>query len=80
MRQALYLTDAEGQVQWLSDAWYRYTGLDSRYHLNFTEWISVFHPDDLPKAIEIYMKAIKSGEDFAVSFNTSRTFLPSSCH
>lgn len=69
--QITFLADAQGQVEWLNDAWYRYTGLDNRYHPNFERWMQCFHPDDLPQALEVYLGAMKSGEPFRVSEATS---------
>ncbi|GAA5876755.1 hypothetical protein JCM16303_006276 [Sporobolomyces ruberrimus] len=71
--QILFLTDADGQVQWLNDAWYRYVNLDNRYHLPFDKWMSLFHPDDLAKALEIYLGAMKSGDPFAMEYRIKKS-------
>ncbi|GAA5959744.1 hypothetical protein JCM3765_000088 [Sporobolomyces pararoseus] len=66
--QVTFVTDEQGQVTWLNDAWYRYTGFDNRYHLTFDTWMSCFHPDDLPNALGTYMNGLKSGEPFAFEY------------
>ncbi|GAA6011242.1 hypothetical protein JCM11491_006771 [Sporobolomyces phaffii] len=71
--QVCFFADAQGQVQWLNDAWYRYTNLDNRYHLPFEQWMSLFHPDDLSSALQIYLGAMTSGEPFAMEYRIKKS-------
>ncbi|GAA5897360.1 uncharacterized protein JCM6883_006673 [Sporobolomyces salmoneus] len=66
--QVTFLADPQGQVEWLNDAWYRYTGFDNRFHPSFERWMACFHPDDLPNALEIYLGAMQTGEPFKFDY------------
>ncbi|GAA5904871.1 hypothetical protein JCM6882_003228 [Rhodosporidiobolus microsporus] len=62
--QIIFIADPDGQVLWLNKSWYTYTGQDPDYLLNEQEWVSCFHPDDLPSAFGVYLGAMKTGNDF----------------
>ncbi|GAA5823991.1 hypothetical protein JCM11251_003371 [Rhodosporidiobolus azoricus] len=62
--QIIFIADPDGQVLWLNKSWYTYTGQDPEYSLNEQEWVSCFHPDDLPSAFGVYLGAMKTGNDF----------------
>ncbi|GAA5979992.1 hypothetical protein JCM11641_008256 [Rhodosporidiobolus odoratus] len=60
----MFIASAEGEVLWLNHEWFRYTGQDHTYLLDQQEWLSMFHPDDLPGAFAVYLGAMKNGQDF----------------
>ncbi|KAJ8293216.1 Hybrid signal transduction histidine kinase K [Rhodotorula toruloides] len=63
-----FIADPDGQVVWLNSTWYEYTGGDPRYHMDFAEWMSMFHPDDLSAVLPIYLGAMQSGEPFSFEY------------
>ncbi|GEM10368.1 histidine kinase [Rhodotorula toruloides] len=63
-----FIADTDGQVVWLNSTWYEYTGGDPRYHMDFAEWMSMFHPDDLSAVLPIYLGAMQSGEPFSFEY------------
>ncbi len=53
----------DGCVDFLSQRWLDYTGLSTEQALNWG-WKIAIHPDDLPGILEIFEKAVKSGQPF----------------
>jgi len=37
--QIVFLTDPTGQLLWISDGWYQYTGMDEHYRPSVEEWV-----------------------------------------
>ena len=53
----------DGCVDFLSQRWLDYTGLSTEQALNWG-WKTAIHPDDLPGMLEIFERAVKSGQPF----------------
>ena len=53
----------DGCVDFLSQRWLDYTGLSTEQALNWG-WKVAIHPDDLPGILEIFERAVKSGQPF----------------
>ncbi|GAA6021701.1 hypothetical protein JCM10207_008548 [Rhodosporidiobolus poonsookiae] len=62
--QIIFIADPDGQVLWLNHSWYRYTGYDPDYAMSFSDWLAMFHSDDLVQAFPTYLGAMKTGNDF----------------
>ncbi len=59
----IWLADAEGQVTFLNQAWYRLTGLSKEESLG-SGWVSAVHPDDVDDLLAKWEHAYKHGEDY----------------
>lgn len=56
------ILDADGQVLYLSDSWYDFTGMAEKASLG-TEWAQTLHPDDREGMLNAWAEVIKHGGD-----------------
>jgi PAS domain S-box-containing protein len=71
MPQVVWTADPSGNVTYLNQRWYEYTGLgfeDSRER----GWRSVLHPDDLERCAELWGRAIPAGEPYEIEVRWRR--------
>ena len=61
----LWIGDAQGNITWLNDMWYRSTGLNEEQSLG-TGWAQVLHPDDQQRCLKIWLEALESGSIYEV--------------
>ena len=64
--QIVWITDAEGRVQFFNQQWSRYTGLDYVPATADDVAATVIHPEDQPATKAAFDAALRSGETFAV--------------
>jgi PAS domain S-box-containing protein len=60
---SVFIIDPSGQFLFVNPFWSHFTGLSSEQAAG-TGWIEVVHPDDLPAALEAWLKARSSGSAF----------------
>ena len=53
----------DGSVDFLNRRWLDYAGLSAEHALNLG-WKIAIHPEDLPKVMEVFERAVESGEPF----------------
>lgn len=62
----IWITDAEGNVEFLNQQWYDYSGTNSELaNANDVAKKSV-HPEDAPKVMEVFGDAMKTGGPFSI--------------
>jgi PAS domain S-box-containing protein len=69
--QLMWISDAAGQLQFLSQPWQDYTGVPSAQSTGL-RWTEVVHPDDMPVVHEIRNQAIQAGETYEVEYRLKR--------
>ncbi|MCC6681395.1 MAG: PAS domain S-box protein [Phycisphaeraceae bacterium] len=60
----LWIADFNGQITWMSDRWYEYTGLARPWSSD--HWKQAVHPDDRQRCIEQWRAAIMQGVEYEV--------------
>jgi PAS domain S-box-containing protein len=63
----IWVTDAEGSCNYLSQSWYEFTGQTPETGLGFG-WLEVTHPDDKKSAAEIFLAANEKREPFRLEY------------
>jgi PAS domain S-box-containing protein len=78
--QLAWTARADGSIEWYNERWYEYTGTTLE-QIQGWGWQTVHHPKTLPKVLEKWTGAIRSGELFEMEFplraadGTFRNFL-----
>jgi PAS domain S-box-containing protein len=63
MPQIVWMTTAEGQIDYYNQRWYEYTGLPPMPEsVDESYWRTVIHPDDAVNAYERWIESIRSGQ------------------
>ena len=65
MPQLVWTGFPDGQIEYFNQNWYTYTGLPRGGGLG-ESWQEVLHPDDLPRTIEVWSEAIRTGGDYEI--------------
>ena len=63
MPQMVWTTDADGNAEYLNSRWISYTGFDVE-DVRKLGWRIIFHPDDLEKTGELWLRAVATGEPY----------------
>ncbi|HEY9880140.1 MAG TPA: PAS domain S-box protein [Leptolyngbyaceae cyanobacterium] len=65
--QFVWITDADGQNEYVNQRFCDYTGLTSEqmYGLN---WLSIIHPDDLAMTRDLWLTAVRTGQFYEVEY------------
>ena len=69
--QFLWIARTFGDVQFINDYWYEYTGL-AKGDLSPTDWSKVLHPEDLPRIAEMWQQAVSSGSERIFEYRLKR--------
>ncbi len=67
----LWVTDAQGETEFLNRAFRDFSGLDSE-HTTRVEWRSVLHPDDAPEYLDAFKRAIEDRAHFRAEVRVRR--------
>ena len=70
--QMVWVTDAAGQIEFINQRWYEYTGLDSTVPPTMETWQSVTHPEDLPRVIQLQKDSLAKKLPFEVEYRIRR--------
>ena len=65
--QLAWIARADGYIHWYNQRWYEYTGTTPE-QMEGWDWQSVHDPEVLPKVMENWTGAIKTGEPFEMEF------------
>ncbi len=69
--QFLWIARSFGDVQFINDYWYEYTGL-AKGDLSPKDWSKVLHPEDLPLITEMWQEAVASGSARIFEYRVKR--------
>ncbi|WP_017315761.1 PAS domain-containing sensor histidine kinase [Mastigocladopsis repens] len=69
--QMVWMTNADGLVEYFNQRWLDYTGLKIHETLGW-DWQQVVHPDDLPTAIEKWTTGLQTGNRVEVQYRLRR--------
>lgn len=61
--EIMWGSDAEGKMTYLNPQWFAYTGLRKEQGLA-DNWVSIIHPDDLPRLLPIWQRVLGTGEHY----------------
>ncbi len=67
----LWTTNAAGQCTYLSKRWYDFTGTTPGHGLGLG-WLESVHPDDLPRATQVFLDASASQTSFSMDYRLRR--------
>lgn len=62
-----WIANPDGWIFWYNKRWYEYTGATAE-KMEGWGWQSVHHPNELPKVMETWTRAIKTGQPFEMVF------------
>lgn len=68
----VWTANASGWVDWYNRRWYEFTGQTPEEAAGWG-WQAAHHPDDLPRVMEAWPKAIATGEPFEMEFRLRQT-------
>ena len=69
MPQIVWVSRADGTIEYLSQRWFDYTGHDPSAPI---DWASAMHPIDLPRCLELWSRCMGSGEPFQGEYRLRR--------
>ena len=69
MPQIVWISRADGEIEYLNQRWFDYTGLDPD---RGGEWHQVMHPDDLGPCVERRTRCFETGEVFQGEYRLRR--------
>jgi PAS domain S-box-containing protein len=69
--QLVWITRADGFVEYFNQRWFDYTGLKPEETLGW-EWQRVVHPDDLPSTLEQWKTGLSTGNAVEVHYRLKR--------
>jgi PAS domain S-box-containing protein len=67
----IWVTSAEGNTEYLNQAWYSYTGSELVDNQGM-QWLNFIHPEDRPGVIKNWQSALKTGSVYEVSYRMLR--------
>lgn len=68
----IWMTHADGQPFYMNQAWWQFTGLDATLGRASVDWSRLLHPDDLPVAMERFLKASDKRVSYQAEFRLKR--------
>lgn len=71
MPQIVWMMQADGRYTYFNQRWFDYCGLSLEESLD-CGWSGLVHPDDGPRAAELWAQALKSGETCEVEYRLRR--------
>ncbi|KAF2086456.1 hypothetical protein K490DRAFT_44222 [Saccharata proteae CBS 121410] len=69
--QLVWTTTPDGRVNWYSLRWREYTGMADDQALGH-DWDVVFHPEDMPKTMEIWRSSLETGTEYCTEYRCRR--------
>jgi PAS domain S-box-containing protein len=63
----VWVAGPDGATQYINRRWQQYTGLSPGEAMGW-DWQSAIHPDDVPQALELWRRALRTGETYAAEF------------
>lgn len=70
--QIIWVTDAEGNVMFLNNQYYQYTGTVPQIQTLSDMAAHIVHPDDASKVLHTFQSAMKSGKQFTIAQRNRR--------
>ncbi len=67
----VWSADREGRVDYITGAMSRYAGVDPADVVG-EGWISLVHPEDVPRCVEAWGRSVSTGEPYALEFRLRR--------
>ena len=67
MPQLVWFSDPAGNIQYLNQRWYDFTGMQKLDALDWG-WEQVIHPDDLPQLLTIWKHSLATSSDYETEF------------
>ncbi|RYY38654.1 MAG: PAS domain S-box protein [Chitinophagaceae bacterium] len=71
MPQIVWATDAAGYHDFFNKRWYEYTGL-SYAQTKGEGWSTVLHPDDAPRAWQVWQHSLDTGASYEIEYRMRR--------
>ncbi len=72
MPQFVWISDAEGYLNYFNQSVYNYTGLNESI-IKDNKWLEIVHPDDREENISAWMTSINTGENFVFEHRFKRS-------
>jgi PAS domain S-box-containing protein len=69
--QIVFTANADGAIDFFNDRWFEYTGLSIEQSQD-NGWQLLLHPDDLPKYLHEWQKALETGDSYEMEFRLRR--------
>ncbi|MEP1060990.1 MULTISPECIES: ATP-binding protein [Cyanophyceae] len=69
--QLVWMTDTDGQNEYVNQRFCDYTGLTT-VQLHGLNWLSILHPDDLAMTHDRWLAAVKSGQAYEIEYRFRR--------
>jgi PAS domain S-box-containing protein len=63
----VWVAGPDGATQYVNRRWQQYTGLSPGQAMGW-DWQSAIHPDDVPRALDLWRRALRTGEPYAAEF------------
>jgi PAS domain S-box-containing protein len=71
MPQIVWTARADGFLDYYNQRWFDYTGMTLEKSVGWG-WATVLHPDDLQNCIEVWSRAVETGEKYTVEYRFKR--------
>jgi len=65
--QIVWMARPDGSIEYFNGRWAEYTGAVLEATLGWG-WLDVIHPDDRPRALEVWDRALRAGEPYEVEY------------
>lgn len=72
MPQLVWITDLDGNIEYMNRRWFEYTGQVPDDRSLETIWLSTMHPDDRERVLTSRKKALLNGDGFQVEYRVRR--------
>jgi PAS domain S-box-containing protein len=67
----VWVAGPDGATQYINRRWQEYTGLTTGQAMGL-DWQSAIHPDDVPRTLDLWRRAVGTGEPYAAEFRLRR--------
>ncbi len=72
MPQVIWTTTKQGEIEYLNQHWYKYTGYNPAEPFTYEKWVASIHPDDVKKCLRSWLYTIKKGKAHEVEYRFRR--------
>ncbi|MGH1395132.1 MAG: ATP-binding protein [Trichormus sp.] len=69
--QLVWTSDAQGETDYFNQNWCKYTGLTLEESIG-SGWVAALHPDDVHRAYEVWLNAVKIGDVYENEYRFKR--------
>lgn len=66
--QIVWTALPDGKVDYYNQRWYDFTGYTRKESFQHEWWVNILHPDDRPRSLETWHRAIQTGERYEVEY------------